>query len=78
MTPIRAKVLNVDRLGDQFLITVRVGREKYNGTFDRLTFGENKPQLGSYRNGWLELVYHQNPRLKAGRSFPLWIQSNPT
>ena len=74
MTPIRAKVLNVDRLGDQFLITVRVGREKYNGTFDRLTFGENKPQLGSYRNGWLDLTYHQNPGLKAGESFPLWMQ----
>ena len=74
MTPIRAKVLNVDRLGDQFLITVRVGREKYNGTFDRLTFGENKPQLGSYRNGWLDLTYHENPGLKAGQSFPLWMQ----
>ena len=74
MTPIRAKVLNVDRLGDQFLITVRVGREKYNGTFDRLTFGENKPHLGSYRNGWLDLTYHQNPGLKAGQSFPLWMQ----
>jgi hypothetical protein len=74
MTPIRAKVLNVDRLGDQFLITVRVGREKYNGTFDRLTFGENKPQLGSYRNGWLDLSYHQNPHLKAGQSFPLWMR----
>ena len=74
MTPIRAQVLNVDRLGDQFLITVRVGREKYNGTFDRLTFGENKPQLGSYRNGWLDLTYHQNPGLKAGQSFPLWMQ----
>ena len=74
MTPIRAKVLNVDRLGDQFLITVRVGREKYNGTFDRLTFGENKPQLGSYRNGWLDLTYHQNPGLKAGQSFALWMQ----
>ena len=74
MTPIRAQVLNVDRLGDQFLITVRVGREKYNGTFDRLTFGENKPQLGSYRNGWLDLTYNQNPGLKAGQSFALWMQ----
>ena len=44
-TPIPAKVLNIDRLGDQFLITVQVGRGKYNGTFDRLTFGENKPQV---------------------------------
>ena len=74
MTRLPAKVLIVHRLGDQFLITVRVGREKYNGTFDRLTFGENKPQLGSYRNGWLDLSYHQNPGLKAGQSFPLWMQ----
>ena len=73
-TPIPAKVLNIDRLGDQFLITVQVGRGKYNGTFDRLTFGENEPRLGSYRNGWLDLSYHQNPGLKAGQSFPLWMQ----
>jgi len=53
----------------------RSGRfTQYNGTFDRLTFGENKPQLGSYRNGWLDLSYHQNPGLKAGQSFPLWKQ----
>jgi hypothetical protein len=65
-TPIPAKVPNIDRLGDQFLITVQVERGKYNDTFDKLTFGENKPQLGSYRNGWLDLSYHQNPGLKAG------------
>jgi hypothetical protein len=41
---------------------------------NRLTFGENKPQLGSYRNGWLDLSYHQNPGFKAGQSFPLWMQ----
>ena len=74
MTRLPAKVLIVHRLGDQFLITVQVGRGKYNGTFDRLTFGENKPQLGSYRNDWLDLSYHQNPGLKAGQSFPLWMQ----
>jgi hypothetical protein len=53
----------------------RSGRfTQYIGTFDRLIFGENKPQLGSYRNGWLDLSYHQNPGLKAGQSFPLWMQ----
>ena len=71
-TSIPARVLNIDRLGDQFLITVQVGRGRYNGSFDGLTFGENKPQLGSYRNGWLDLVYYQNPGLKAGKTFPLW------
>jgi hypothetical protein len=70
-TPIPAKVLVVDRLGDQFLITVRVGPE-IKGTSDRLSFGEVKPQVVSYRNGWLDLVYYQNPGLKAGKRFPLW------
>ena len=72
MIPIRAKVLIVDRLGDQFLITVRVGPEKYEGTSDSLSFGENKPHIVTYRNGWLDLVYYQNPGLKAGKPFPLW------
>jgi hypothetical protein len=72
MTPIPAKVLNVGKLGNQYLVTVQVGHEKYRGTFDRLNFGENKPYLGSYRNGWLDLAYQQNPRLKTGQSFPLW------
>jgi hypothetical protein len=72
MIPILAKVLTVDRLGDQFLITVRVGSENYKGTSDSLSFGENKPHVVSYRNGWLDLVYYENPGLKAGKSFPLW------
>jgi hypothetical protein len=72
MTPIPAKVLSVHRLGNQYLITVQVGRGIYSGTFDRLSFGANKPHLGSYRDGWLDLAYQQNPRLKAGQSFPLW------
>jgi hypothetical protein len=71
MSRLPAKVLIVDRLGNQYLITVQVS-EKYPCTFDGLSFGENKPHLGSYRNGWLDLVYHQNPGLKAGQSFPLW------
>jgi hypothetical protein len=47
MTPIPAKVLIVDRLGDQFLITVRVETEKIGGTVDRLSFGKINP-LGRY------------------------------
>jgi hypothetical protein len=71
MSRLPAKVLIVDRLGNQYLITVQVS-EKYPCTFDGLSFGENKPHFGSYRYGWLDLVYHQNPGLKAGQSFPLW------
>jgi hypothetical protein len=63
MTPIAAKILSVDKLRDQYLITVRVGCETYRGTFDGLNFGENEPHFGSYRYGWLELVYLQNPGL---------------
>jgi hypothetical protein len=72
MIRISAKVLNVDRLGGQYLVTVQVPREKYMVTFDRLSFGVNKPHLGSYRFGWLDLAYERNPGLKAGDSFPLW------
>ena len=45
MIPVPAKILSVDKLGDQYLLTVQVGREKYKGTFDRLNFGENKPHF---------------------------------
>jgi hypothetical protein len=73
MIRISARVLNVDRLGGQYLVTIQVPREKYNATFDRLTFGANKPHLGSYRSGWLDLAYEKNPGLKPGQSFPLWV-----
>ena len=64
MTPIPAKVVNIDR--------VRVMSEKDAGAFDRLSFGENKPDLGWYHYGWLDVVYRQDPDLKLGQSFPLW------
>jgi hypothetical protein len=72
MTLIPAKVVNVDRLGDQYIITVRVGDEGFEGAFDRLTFGEKRPHFGWYRYGWLDLFYRQNPSLKVGQPFPLW------
>jgi len=77
MTRIAATVLNVDRLGDQYLITVQVGREKYEGSFNGLAFRKNQPQFGAYRYGWLDLVYLQNPGLRAGQPFPLWKIGNP-
>jgi hypothetical protein len=73
LTAIPAKVVNVDRLGDEYFVAVKVESEKYQGTFESLSFGEPKPHFGTYHYGWLELVYHQNPSLKAGQSFPLWI-----
>ncbi len=74
MTRLPAKVLIVHRLGDQYLLTVQIS-EKNRCAFGGLRFGEKKPYLASYRNGWLDLVYHQNPGLKTGKSFPLWISS---
>jgi hypothetical protein len=71
MTRLPAKILIVDRLADQYLITVKV-RQNHRCKFDMLDFGEIKPHVGSYRNGWLDLAYDENPNLKAGQSFPLW------
>ena len=71
MTRLPAKVLFVDRLADQYLITVKVC-ENHRCKFDNLNFGEKKPHLASYRNGWLDLAYYENPNLKAGQLFPLW------
>ena len=76
MKRIAAMVLNVDRFGDQYLITVRVGCENYEGEFDGLSFGGKKPHFGSYRFDWLDLVYLQNPGFKAGQPFPLWKIGN--
>jgi hypothetical protein len=73
MTPIPAIVVDVDRLGDEYFITVRADCERYAGPFGRLSFGDNTPRRGSYRHGWLDLVYYQNFGLKAGEPFPLWL-----
>jgi|SRR5580698_8456533 hypothetical protein len=51
MTHIPAKVLNVHKLYNEYLVTVQVGRENYRGTFEGLQFGENKPRFGWYRYG---------------------------
>jgi hypothetical protein len=69
MTRLPAKVLTVDRLGDQYLITVQVS-EKHRCAFGGLSFGGKKPYLGSYRKGWLDLVYHQNPGPQSGKVIP--------
>ena len=40
LTAIPAKVVNVDRLGDEYFVAVKVESEKYQGTFESLSFGE--------------------------------------
>jgi hypothetical protein len=72
MTPIPAKVLAVDKQGDQYNVIVRIGLAKYRGSFNTLAFGENKPFTGLCHNGQLDLFYYRDPGLKAGKSFPLW------
>jgi hypothetical protein len=71
MTAILATILKVKRQGGEYFITIVVGSEEYSGKFEGLAF-ENKPDLGWYRRGWLDLVYHRDPGLKTGNLFPLW------
>jgi hypothetical protein len=72
MTAVPAKVLAVDKEGDQHRVMVRIGLARYRGSFNTLTFGERKPRIGFCHEGQLELVYHKDPSLKTGQPFPLW------
>jgi hypothetical protein len=72
MTAVPAKVLAVDKEGDQHRVMVRIGLARYRGSFETLTFGEKKPRIGFCHEGQLELVYHKDPCLKTGQPFPLW------
>jgi hypothetical protein len=51
MTSIPAKVLNVHRLFNEYLLTVQVGRDNFARKFDRLQFGENKLRFGFVESG---------------------------
>jgi hypothetical protein len=72
MTAIGAKVLAVDNLGAHYRVIVRIGFPRYRGSFHTLQFGEKKPFMGFTHNGQLDLVYNEDPHLKAGQPFPLW------
>jgi hypothetical protein len=71
MIPILATVLNVDRRGSVYLVAVRLLGETFSGSFGSLSF-ENKPDVGWLHNGWLNLIYHRDPKLRVGQRFPLW------
>ncbi len=60
MTPILAKVTAIEKRGDQYQVIVQIS-PKYRGSFNTLAFGEIKPHSGSFKDGRLDLVYHQNP-----------------
>jgi len=74
MIPILATVLNVNKKGNEYVVSVQLKGETFSGPFERLRF-ENKPDLAWIHYGWLELVYHRDPDLKAGQVFPLWSAS---
>jgi hypothetical protein len=46
MTLVSAKVVAVERTGDQYQVVVRI-QTKYRGSFNNLAFGENKPFTGT-------------------------------
>jgi hypothetical protein len=68
MNPILATVLKGDKLGNEFVVTVQLGNEDFSGPFAKLNF-ENKPDQGWYHYGWLDLIYHRDPDLRAGQVF---------
>jgi hypothetical protein len=74
MNPILATVLKVDKRGNEYVVTVQLGNDDFSGPFGKLNF-ESKPDQGWYHYGWLDLIYHRDPDLRAGQVFPLWSAS---
>jgi hypothetical protein len=72
MTFLPAKIVAVGKEADTHRIVVRIVLRKYRGSYNTLKFGENKPLMGSYHDGRLDLIYYRDPGLKEGQSFPLW------
>jgi hypothetical protein len=71
MTSLPAKVIALEKRGDQYQVIVQIGT-RYRGSFDTLAFGEIKPYSGSLKDGRLDLVYYRDPGLTVGDQFPLW------
>jgi hypothetical protein len=71
MTPLPAKVIAIEKRGDQHQVIVQINT-KYRGSFNTLAFGEIKPYSGSLKDGRLDLVYYRDPGLCVGDQFPLW------
>jgi hypothetical protein len=71
MSPLPAKVIAIEKRGDQYQVIVQI-TTKYRGSFNTLAFEEIKPYSGSLKDGRLDLVYYRDPGLKAGDQFPLW------
>jgi hypothetical protein len=72
LTATPAKVLAVDKEGDQYRVMVRIGLARYRGSFNTRTFGEKKPHIGFCHEVNLSLYITKILALKAGQPFPLW------
>ena len=57
MTSLPAKVIAIEKRGDQYQMIVQIGT-RYRGSFNTLAFGEIKPYTGSLKDGRLNLVYY--------------------
>jgi hypothetical protein len=68
MTVIGTEVLAVDSLGALYRAIVRIGFPRYSGSFLTVKFGEKKPFTGFTQKGQLDLVYHEDPLLRAGQA----------
>ena len=71
MTSISAKLVAIEKRGDQYQVIVQIGT-KYRSSFNTLAFAEIKPYIGSLKDGRLDLVYYRDPGLEVGDPFPLW------
>jgi hypothetical protein len=65
-------VIAAEQCSAHYHVIVQLQSPNYRGSFNTLAFGEKKPYRGSLKEGRLELVYHQDPALRAGEPFPLW------
>jgi hypothetical protein len=72
MTSLPAKVIAIERGGDQYFQAIIQISPKYRGSFNTLAFGDIKPYSGSLKDGRLDLVYYRDPGLNVGDQFPLW------
>ena len=68
MTVIGTEVLAVDSLGALYRAIVRIEFPRYRGSLLTLKFGEKKPVTGFMQSGQLDLVYHEDPLLRAGQA----------
>jgi hypothetical protein len=75
MTSIPAKVIAIEKRGDQHQVIVQIGT-KYRGSFNTLAFGKIKPYSGSLKDGRLDLVYYRDPGLAWEINFQFGLSSD--